>query len=204
MGVIRGRHVSPGVYTKYTSIRTDYINPDLFYKSAKNIIIENVFKPYNIYFGFFPLKSENGIYTEEILNTLRNTPFSDIIETSGISLEKILSNVYSITEHNVVNLPLHITEEELRQMIASGETYSDIADSENNCIVLLVPNKRRKQSSFDIIDETFNTSIKDSFYVLTDGTIDDINYDLMVMYNNHYAYSRIGEDKVIRPLTLKS
>lgn len=202
MGVIRYPHTSPGVYTKAESIRLDSENTDLLYNSTTNIILNGggTDKPFPIYYGYYPLKSKDGIYTEQVINTLKSKPFSSIISYNGVSKMVVTGDTFQLNE---VTIPLSITEEELHNRILSGETYNSIADNENNCVVLILPRYIYKLKTFELTDDTFNEPIEDMFNSVKGEYMNGTMYDLLVMYNNHYTFSRICRDKVIKPIILE-
>ena len=62
MGIIRGKHTSPGVYTKITSIRKPRKDVVTSPMSTKNVVISGNAQPqptYFVYYGYYPIRYLN-------------------------------------------------------------------------------------------------------------------------------------------------
>lgn len=205
-GIIRGTHVAPGVYTKYTPIRTDVVNTDLQYQNTQNMVVVSGKGgvPFTVYFGYYPLKSCDGTFTEDIIKQIEKIPLKDIIKYEGIKRIDTTGGVSELplTQHKNAVIPVAVKEDELRRRIASGDKYNKIADANNNCVILAVPRYKYDKDGFDIVDEKIDFSIYDKFNYIMTKSINDTTYKVFVMFNNTFAYSRIGVDKAIAPVKL--
>ena len=206
MGVIRGRHTAPGVYTKYSTIRMDVVNTDLQYNNTSNMVVgggaDSI--PFTVYFGYYPLKSNGGVFDESVFDEIKNTSLKDIVSYYGIKRVDSVGWVKELplTQHVNAIIPVVVGENDLRERIGLGDRYSDIADENNNCVIMVVPRYKYEKNGFDIVDERIEFSIYNKFNYMMTKSMNGVTYNVFVMYNNTFAYSRVGIDKAITPVKL--
>lgn len=204
MGVIRGRHVSPGIYTNMTAIR----KPSAATKTApKSTLYINVGggdggSDIYIYYGYTHLETKDGQMTQSELNRLMSLSGDEIRRMTNVAHDKTKEKTYTLNNGEEIVIKSELSEDELIELIDSGEYFEDISDSKNNLVVMLIPIANFNNSNFDIIDLTFNKSVKDLFSKLNEVIINGNKYAFLAMFNDNWAYSSAGEDKVIAPLKL--
>ena len=147
-----------------------------------------------------PITTFNGKVTDSTIDEIVQMSGNDIRKIETVSLFKETDTISELTNGEDFIIPSEISEDELAEMIEDGQKYSDIADAHNNCVVLMVPLLRYEGKNFDIIDERFNKSIKNQFCRVNCVVINCEKYVLLCMFNDKWAYSRIGKDKIISPL----
>ena len=201
MGKIRGLHTSPGIYTRVTTLRKRGLN-HVAPASTANANAGGGSGSYSprFYFGYLPITSFNGEITDESLAELLSLTGDEI---KNINTVKEKSTSKTSIDLDEVNIPSELSVQEFNERIGNGESYSEIADSYNDCVILMVPTVRYTSSNFDIVDKITGFSLKDIFIKVNDVTVNNSPYVLLCMFNNLWSYARVGEDKVISPLMLK-
>lgn len=154
------------------------------------------------YFGYMPISTVNGVVNDDTIEKIKELSGDDIKDISTVYNVVGSDTIIEVTDGKDFIIPSTISEEELSSLIESGNKYADIADDNNNCVVLMIPFTRYTSSRFDIIDERFGQSIKDSFCRVNCVSVNCAKYVLLCMFDNKWAYSRIGKDKIISPLKL--
>lgn len=200
MGIIRGTHVSPGIYTKTTSIRTrgiKHVSPasTLYANSGSGGGTSSRF-----YFGYIPVTSYNGKITEESINQILQLTGDEIKNMRTVE-EKMSPRPEVPLEE--VRIPSELSVSEFDEKLNRGEAYADVADPYNSCPVLMIPLRKYEKSGFDIFDNVTGVSIKNIFSKINDVEVNKVPYVLLCMFNDLWGYARVGEDKTISPLTLK-
>ena len=206
MGIIRKHHKSPGIYTRLTSLRDIYplhMPPLSTANSTVNGEGGDIYNPI-FYFGYIPIKTENGYVTEDNVEYLMSLT-GDYIK--GLkSIIKIVDQKSAVELTNKTDYPIHsdISVSELENLLSdSSVTYDSIADQYNSCIAILVPYYRYVNNPlFSIVEERFGVNIENTFLKISDITVEDKPYVLLCMFDNCFAYSRIGEDKIVSPLKM--
>ena len=204
MGIIRGKHTSPGVYTKITSIRNkqiEHVAPN----STLNINTgggdgESTLR---FYYGYLPLKTNKGLLSDESISYLKSLDGEKIKDTPTILNYRTSQSTLLFNKGKDIIIKETISETELEEKIKSGEQFENIADDNNNCVVLLMPKKIYESGNYDIIDATFEKTLKDNFSKINDVKINGINYVFTAMFNAYWSYSSVGCDKVISPIILR-
>lgn len=206
MGLIRGNHTTPGIYTKLTSLRGRYpihVSPLSTANSTVNGGGGDVYNPV-FYFGYIPIETKNGYATEENVSYLMSLT-GDYIK--GLkSIIKIIDQkpVVELTNKDDYPIRSDVSQSELEILLTdTSVTYNSIADQYNSCIAILVPYYRYVNNPiFSITEERFGVNIKSTFVKMSNITVEDKPYVLLCMFNNSFAYSRIGEDKIVSPLKM--
>lgn len=204
MGIIRGKHTSPGVYTKLTSIR----NKQFTHTAPNSTLNINTGggdggDTLRFYFGYLPLKTDNGKLNDETFNYLISLEGEKLKQMPTIFTDRTSQPTILINNGKDIVIKSIMSETELNDKIRSGEQFETIADEYNNCVVLLIPKKIYDSGVFDVIDATFEKTIKDNFQKINDIKINGFNYVFTAMFNEFWSYSSVGNDKVISPLILK-
>lgn len=206
MGMIRGRHISPGVYTKNTT--KDYTAVKTFNK-IKPIDTRNVNTTKGsgsflkwLYFGFFNIKTDNGKITEESLEELKNLTYNELLDL--ISNNKVIRKRTALSEidpyeHNEFNIEVTLTEEELNDLLSKGEKIQNILDKNNNCNILVLPTKITDSNKFQIIDLTFDVDITHLFKEINEIKLGEQDYKILCFFGDYWCYSSVGRNKVISP-----
>lgn len=206
MGTIRGTHTSPGVYTKITALRKPGDSTSRAKKSTDTAFVNIGGGGGNtsVYFGWFAIRTYDGMITEKSLATLKNITEKDIKGAPHINPYKIPKTETHLTGGKSLVMPCTVTMKQLEELIEKeGCEYVDVADVKNNCVVIAIPKKYYEDPNFDVIDETFGKSIKENFNKIKEFMMGTNKYVLLCMFNEYFAYATIGEDKVISPITLK-
>lgn len=150
------------------------------------------------YFGYIPIKTINGEVTDETMQHILQLTGDEIKEINTVYQTRSMDSVVDIC----MDMPSVITVNELKELLDSGEKYEKIADDHNNCVVLMVPLSRYDSPKFDIIDNRLNMSIKDKFCKINCVEVSCMKYVLLCMFNDKWAYSTVGKEKIISPLKL--
>jgi hypothetical protein len=150
------------------------------------------------YFGYMPIKTVDGEITDESIEHILQLTGDEIKEIDTVSQMRSMDSVVDIC----MDMPSVIPVEELAELLANGEEYNEIADDHNNCVVLMIPLARYNNPKFDIIDNRLGISIKDKFCKINCVEVSCMKYVLLCMFNDKWAYSTVGKDKVIAPLKL--
>ena len=150
------------------------------------------------YFGYMPIHTFDGKITEETISELQELTGDEIKGMDNVKEIRSMDSVMDIC----LDMPSVIPVDELQELLDSGEKYNEIADSHNNCVVLMAPLARYNSPKFDIIDNRLNISIKDKFCKISCVEVSCMKYVLLCMFNDRWAYSAVGKDKVISPLKL--
>lgn len=204
MGAIRGRHVSPGIYTKITALGTKQTpitktapmsTKNSFVEGGSGGILSNSY-----YFGYLPIETKNGKETTDNLNYLRSLTIEDIENISTIKKIESLSSTIKLTNDKEMVIKPTISKSELNnRVLVNHEEYNVIADENNNCVILIIPSSKSK---YYITDTYLNDFKLNCFSVINKIKKNKTEYNVLCMFNDKYAYSSIGMDKVISPITL--
>ena len=150
------------------------------------------------YFGYMPIHTFDGKITEETISELQELTGDEIKGMDNVKEIRSMDSVMDIC----LDMPSVIPIGELQELLDGGEKYNEIADSHNNCVVLMAPLARYNSPRFDIIDNRLNISVKDKFCKINCVEVSCMKYVLLCMFNDKWAYSTIGKDKIISPLKL--
>lgn len=150
------------------------------------------------YFGYIPIESVDGEITEEAVEKIKNLTGDEIKNVDTVKEVRSMDSVVDVC----LDIPSIIPVSELQELLDNGEKYNEIADAHNNGVVLMVPLARYNNQKFDIIDNRLNISIKDKFCKINCVEVSCMKYVLLCMFNDKWAYSTIGKDKIISPLKL--
>ena len=145
-----------------------------------------------------PINTFNGKITDETIEEIQKLTGDEIKTIKTISTVRSMDSVVDIC----MDMPSEIPVDELSELISDGEKYNNIADEHNNCVVLMIPLARYNSPKFDIIDNRVNISVKDKFCKINCVEVSCMKYVLLCMFNDMWAYSTIGRDKIISPLKL--
>lgn len=173
------------------------------YNEVKNnYLFENRDTRPMFFFGYMPIKTFNGKVTDETISGLTQLTGDEIRAIPTINEIRSKDSVVELTGGGNMIIPSVIGPEELADLLRSGIKYNDIADDYNNAITLMIPLSRYESKHFDIIDETFNISMLNNFEKVNCVTVNGEKYVLLCLFNEQWAYSRIGKDKVFSPTKL--
>jgi hypothetical protein len=150
------------------------------------------------YFGYIPIESVDGEITEEAVEKIKNLTGDEIKNIDTVKEVRSMDSVVDVC----LDIPSIIPVSELQELLDNGEKYNEIADGHNNGVVLMVPLARYNNQKFDIIDNRLNISIKDKFCKINCVEVSCMKYVLLCMFNDKWAYSTIGKDKIISLLKL--
>lgn len=210
MSTIRGRHISPGIYTKnttkdYSALKTfNKVRP----KDTRNVNAANGSGSFLkwLYFGYFKIKTVNGKIDENSLERLRNLTYDELLDLLNnkkvIRTRTPLSNIEPYKDEEL-NIEITLTEKELNEKIDNGERLEDILDDNNNCNIIVLPTKITKSDKFKIIDTTFNYEITNLFEPINVINLNGQEYQILCFFGDHWCYSSVGKTKIISPFKIE-
>lgn len=199
MGNIRGRHTSPGVYTRITSIRKPHKGVVTAPMSTKNVVIGGngaiPVQTNKIYYGYYPMVYINGQPSHDELVKLWSIQIGELLDKGNIQESEIVSKNVILNE---VRIPEEVSEGDVLRYFNNGGSLEKLP---NYCQILAVQSKY--WDKMEIVDGTFNVSIKKLFTLLQkELRIDGINYTLIAIFDGHFVFAPLGMNAVISPIKL--
>ena len=208
MGVIRGRHTSPGVYTR---LQSGKLVPITSHKSGDGGTA--VYNDWNtdkiehtIWFGYYPAETLNAKEKSTTYDLVKKINEAILNHTNKIFKE--FDPSFIITTHNNENIL--IPEETVTEVNfnTNWENYRSYADKHNQCAVLIVSNNKYQNNQVKVYDSLLyhlggeSENIINKFSPINQITCNGNKYIVLAMLDDNYAYSPLNTDKVLSPVVV--